>query len=283
MSTPKITIYTPESQVRHPGKMLRAMFKDLALSQDLAWRLAVRDISAQYRQTFLGLAWAFIMPVATTLTWIFLSGSGIISVGATALPYPVYVFTGTMLWSIFMDSLNAPLAMTNASRSMLAKVNFPREALIVAGIYKVLFNGGIKVGLLILALLVVGIYPSWSLLLFPLGLLSLILVGTAIGLFLTPVGTLYTDVGNVIGFAMQFLMYITPVVFPMPKEGWVEILFRLNPMTPLILTTRDWLTGYTPEYWISFILFNVFFLFFLLAVWMIYRVSMPIIIERMSS
>ena len=89
----------------------------------------MRDISAQYRQAFLGILWAFFLPLANTVTWVFLSRAGIVSVGETAMPYAAYVFTGTMLWAILLDAINAPLRQTNAARGMLAKLNFPREAL----------------------------------------------------------------------------------------------------------------------------------------------------------
>ncbi|WP_242479069.1 ABC transporter permease [Lamprobacter modestohalophilus] len=263
--------------------MIRDMFRDLAAGRELAWRLAVRDIRAQYRQAFLGLLWIFILPLANTLTWIFLSGSGIVNVAETDLPYPVYVFTGTMLWAIFMEALNAPLQQTNAAKSMLAKLNFPREALIVSGIYQTLFSAAIKIILLIGALLLLGIIPGWSILLFPLGILSLVLVGTAIGLMLTPVGILYTDIGRGLPLVMQFLMYVTPVVFPMPKEGLAATLFTLNPLSPLILTTRDWLTGLPPDFLDYFIAVNLIAFLLLLVVWIIYRLAMPILIERMSA
>ena len=47
---------------------------------------------------------------------------------------------------------------------------------------------------------------------------------------------------------MQFLMYVTPVVFPMPSQGWISVLLKLNPLSSLILTTRDWLTGFSTDY-----------------------------------
>lgn len=59
-----------------------------------------------------------------------------------------------------------------------------------------------------------------------LGILWLVLVGTAIGLLLTSIGLLYTDIGRGLPLVMQFLMHITPVVFPMPKEGWAVTLFN---------------------------------------------------------
>lgn len=283
MSDLPVTIYTPESKLAHPVGMLREMCRDLAASRELAWRLAVRDISAQYRQAFLGILWAFILPLANTLAWIFLNGTGVVSIAETALPYPVYVFAGTMLWAIFMEALNAPLAQVNAARGMLAKLNFPREALVVSGIYQTLFNAAIKVVLLLGVLVLAGINPGWQLLLFPLGLLSLVLVGTALGLLITPVGILYTDVGRALPLLMQFLIFTTPVVFPMPASGWAATLFALNPLTPLIMTARDWLTGFSPAHLGGFILVNLSTVVLLLMVWMVYRLAMPILIERMSA
>jgi lipopolysaccharide transport system permease protein len=283
MSDPKTIIYTPDSSLANPMKMAREMFRDLLAARELAWRLAVRDISAQYRQAFLGILWAFILPLANTLAWIFLNSTGIVTVADTALPYPIYVFTGTMLWAIFMDALNAPLTQVSAARGMLAKLNFPREALIVSGIYQTLFNAAIKIVLLFGALIILGINPGWSLLLFPLGIFSLVLVGTALGMMITPVGMLYTDIGRALPLLLQFLMFVTPVVFPMPKTGWAATLFTLNPLSPLILTARDWLTGAVPEYLGYFLLVNLAAVILLLVVWVVYRLAMPILIERMSA
>ncbi len=279
----KVTIYTPESSLANPRVMIREMFRDLIAGRELALRLAVRDISAQYRQAFLGILWAFILPLANTVTWIFLSSAGIVSVGETELPYPVYVFTGTMLWAIFMDALNAPKGQTSAASGMLAKLNFPREALLLSGIYQTLFNAGIKIALLLLALIALGIYPNWSILLFPFAVFSLILVGTALGLLITPIGMLYSDVGRGISLLMQFMMYITPVVFPMPETGLPARIFELNPLTPLILTARDWLTGSQSDHMIGFFAVNIFAIALLLVVWAIYRLAMPILIERLGS
>lgn len=278
-----VTIYTPQSSITTPVKMIGTMFKDLFTGRELAWQLAVRDIRAQYRQTALGLLWAFILPLAHTLTWIFLSAAGIVTVQNTNLPYPVYVFTGTMLWAIFMDAVNGPLQQTMAARHMLTKINFPREALIVSGIYQTTFNGAIKIVLLLVTLIIMGIYPTWGLVWFPLGVMSLILTGTALGLLITPVGMLYTDVGKALPLLLQFLMYLTPVVFPIPSGGIAGTLYKLNPMTPLILNTRNWLTGLPSEYLGYFFLINALVITLLLVAWIVYRTAMHILIERMSA
>jgi lipopolysaccharide transport system permease protein len=166
---------------------------------------------------------------------------------------------------------------------MLTKINFPREALIVSGIYQALFNAGIKIIIVLAALLLSGIYPGWSLLLFPLSILSLVLAGTAVGLLLTPVGALYTDIGKALPVLMQFFMYLTPAVFPMPTSGWAVAILELNPITPLILTSRDWLTGYPADYLLGFFLISGFVILLFAMAWVVYRLAMPVIIERMSA
>jgi len=223
------------------------MASDVWAARGLAWRLAIRDISAQYRQTLLGLGWAVLMPIINTFLWIFLQGARIITLSKTELPYPVYVFTGTMLCQIFVEAFQSPNLQVNQAKAMLAKLNFPRESIILSGILQTMFNAFIKIIILISALLFFGIYPDWNLFFLPVGIFSLILTGTASGLLLVPIGALYKDVSRGIPLITQLGMYITPVVFPLPKGGWASVLFGINPLTPLILTIRDWMTGFPPS------------------------------------
>jgi lipopolysaccharide transport system permease protein len=285
MTSPALStrIYTPESPLAHPAKLWREMVSDLWAGRELAWRLAVRDISAQYRQSALGVLWALINPLMTTAVWLFLSTSQLVKVANTAIPYPVFVFTGTLLWSILIDSFNAPLGQVNGNRALLAKINFPREALVLTGIYQTLFNAAIKIGILLLMLPFLGIHPGVGGLLIPVGVLAMVLTGTALGLAITPLGVLYGDIGRGIPLITQFLMYMSPVVFPLATTGWTGTLMRLNPLTPLILNARAWFTGQPHQLLGEWALAVGGSAVLLLLVWMVYRLAMPILIERMSA
>ena len=57
-----VRIYTPAPVLKHPVDMGREMLSDVWSGRELAWRLFVRDVSAQYRQTFFGYIWAFLPP-----------------------------------------------------------------------------------------------------------------------------------------------------------------------------------------------------------------------------
>ncbi len=252
-------------------------------SRFLAKQLAVRDIKAQYRQSYLGILWAFITPLTTAFVWIFLNATGTIQLTDTGVPYPVYAFSGTLLWSIIKDAINAPTASTNAAKGMMSKINFPKEALIISGIYKLLFNSSVKIVLLIVFIFAFGIGFHPSLLLFPFAILGVIMFGTTIGLFLTPIGMLYKDVGKLVTMGLGLMMYITPVVYAIPKEGIMKTIMEYNPFTPLILTIRDFALGTDPVYLSYFLVLLLISIPLFFLGLLFYRISIPIIVERMSA
>jgi len=278
----KTTVYQKQSK-SNIGKLIKESTKDIFISRFLAKQLAIRDIKAQYRQSYFGVIWAFITPLTTALVWVILSKSGTISITDTGVPYPVYVFSGTLLWSIITESINAPMMNTNAARGILSKINFPKEALIISGIYKLLLSSFMKIALLLFFLVAYGVGFHSSIFLFPFAFLGIVFFGTTIGLFLTPLGMLYNDIGKIITMSLGFLMYATPVVFAIPKEGVLKTIMEINPLTPLILTTRNLLVGQSSEY-ISYYLIIMAAcipMFFLGLIF--YRISIPIIVERMSA
>ena len=167
-------------------KLLRDSLKDIFNSRFLSRQLAERDIKAQYRQSYFGLLWAFITPLATAAVWIFLNLSGTVQVTDTGIPYPIYAFSGTLIWSIITEAINSPMRSTNAARGLLSKINFPKEALIISGIYKLLFNSAIKIILLFVFIFLIGNRFSFKPLLFPVIILAALLVGTTIGIVYYP-------------------------------------------------------------------------------------------------
>ncbi len=283
MPKQQITIYTPESAIRHPGRLVTEMFKDLLACRELAWRLFVRDISARYRQSMLGYVWAFLPPIVGTLTFVLLNRSGVIATGEIAIPYPAYVMIGTLLWQVFADAVNSPIKTVTAAKSMLAKINFPREAILLSGILEVLFNFAIRLVLLAGVYIYYRIAPPVTTPLALAAVLAILCLGFMLGIILTPVGLLYTDIGQALTMALSFLMFFTPVVYSPPSTGMLAIITKINPVSPLIVTAREWLTvGATSQLVPSVCVFLVTLLL-LFAGWILYRLAMPILVERMGS
>ena len=283
--TPKTTriIYSPESQMRRPKQLWGAMWRDLLASRELAWRLLVRDISAQYRQSALGIFWAFIPPIVTAAGFTLAKGNGIINVGSTDLPYPAYVMFSMTLWQTFTEALQAPLQGVTAAKQMLARINFPREAIILAKIGQVFFNFGIKLILMVGLFIWFKMPVSGSVILTPVALIHLVMLATFFGLLLAPIGALYKDVTKGLVLVTGLWLFLTPVVYPVPSEGVFSTIVRLNPVTPLLVTARELATTGVVSDPQGFWLASLFAFVGLLVAWVFYRLAMPFVVERMSS
>ena len=83
------------------------------------------------------------------------------------------------------------------------------------------------------------------------------------------------------GLSLWFFM--TPVVYPSPTEGWAALVTKLNPVSPLLVTTRQWLTGAELTQLGPFVAVTVITLVFSLIGWIVYRLAMPYLIERIGS
>lgn len=276
-------VYTPKSKLRNPLQLFQQMGRDLLASRELAWRLMVRDISAQYRQSFLGFTWAFLPPIVMALAFTLASDANVINVGKTDIPYPAYVMFSTALWQTFVEALNGPVQAVTLAKPMLARVNFPREAIILAKLGEVFFNFGIKL-LLIIALFIwfrVPVNPA--VILAPVALIHLILLGTFIGLLLAPLGMLYQDISKGLTMITGFWLFLTPVVYPVPTQGTFGMLVKLNPVTPLLVTTRELATTGIISNAAGFWIVSIITFFGLLLTWITFRLAMPFVIERVSS
>jgi lipopolysaccharide transport system permease protein len=276
-------VYTSDSPLRRPGQLLYDMCKDISESRELALRLFLRNIRSKYRQTMFGYVWAFLPPVFTTLVFVFLNSQKIINVGDTEIPYPAYVLIGTLLWQGFADALNSPLRAMNESKSFLIKINFPREALILAGVGEVLFNFTIRLVLFLAVFLWYRLSLPLSILLAPVGILALIAFGLMFGLLLAPLGMLYQDLEKALPLITTVWLLLTPVVYP-PLTNWpASLLSSLNPVSPLLVTTREMLTQGSFSQVTGFMVVSSTTCILLFLVWVLYRLALPHLIERMGA
>lgn len=279
----KVTIYKSESGLRNPIKMINEMIFDLKGANALGMRLAKRNIKALYRQSFFGYIWSVVPPLMTSLVWVFLNSQSVVNFDTGEIPYPLFVLTGTLLWQIFAESILAPLKGVQSSVSMLSKINFPRESLIITGLYEVLFNTAIKIVLILTILICYNFIPAPSVFIAIIGIFTLIIFGSAMGLLLTPVGLLYSDIGRGLGIVLQFAIYLTPVIYPEPTSGLAAKLMKYNPTAELIVVTRNSLLGNSFIDIRNLIIITIFSILLFFVGLFIYRIAMPIIIERVGS
>lgn len=275
-----VVVYAPESRLRSPIQLFQEMWYDLLSSRDLAWQLLVRDISAQYRQSLLGIFWAFIPPLVTAVGLTLLQQANVVNLGKTDIPYPVYVLFSMTLWQIFTESMNQSMNAVRAAKGMMAKIKVPPEAFVIAKLGQIFFNFSIQLILVVILFVVYKISVTWQVILAPVALIHLVMFGTGIGLFLGPLSNLYSDVGKAMGFIIRIWMFITPVIYAIPEHGLWSKFVKINPVTPLLVTTRELATtgnlSYPGAFWIASLIAIVS----LLLGWVFFRLTMPFIVER---
>jgi lipopolysaccharide transport system permease protein len=275
--------YTPDSQLRRPRQFFRATARGLRASWAVAGRLLVRDLRSTYRQSLLGYLWIFAPALATTGVWVLLNSSKIVNGGHTRVPYPIFVLVGSLLWQGFVDGIASPIQQLTAASAVLNKVNFPTESLLVAGFGKVLLNGFVRLVLVIPVFAVYGINPGWGVVLAPVGLICLAAMGFAFGLIVAPVGALYQDVPQAISVVTTFWFFITPIAFNLPASGAGHVIGTLNPVTYSMETARDWLTGGPTVPGTGFFVVTAAAALLLVAGWIFYRLSVPHLVDRIST
>lgn len=277
-----VTVIKPSKQSRKEIS-LKHMFADLLAARFLGKQVFIRDTKAMFRQSVLGIVWAIFPPFLSAGLWVFLNYSGAINITDTGVPYPIFVMCGTILFITFTQALNMPADAVSAGKSMMSKLNFPREALLINAFYKVIFEFSLKFVALILISLALGFQMGWTAILFLFGGLVAILFGFSFGVVLVPFKMLYGDFKRMLSITTQLLMYLTPIVYPMPAEGVVRTFNLYNPIYYITSIPRDWFTNQeVVTLWPMFLLI-IISLLVLLVGWILFRITMPIIIERVGS
>lgn len=277
-----ITVYSPAKTETFFSTFFD-IIKGFKAGRGLGVQLARRDLSAMYRQSVFGILWAVVTPLAQTMVWVFLSNRGVLNVGDTGVAYPLYVLSGIMLWQTFMECINSPLMMFNGAKTILRKINMNKEALIIGGFLKVSFNLAIKLLVLIPLMiyfdLTFGLGMLWAIV----AIFLVMVFGFAIGILLTPIGALYTDVQRFIQTFSQLFFFLTPIIYPARVDGVFGLMDTLNPAVLSICSARDLLLGTADIDLTIYLGFNASVFLLLFFGLILYRVSLPIIVERMGS
>lgn len=280
-----VSVQTPDAALRQPLKLVGDIARDLWAGRELAWRMFLRNIRGLYRQSFLGLFWAFLPPLANTAVWVILRNAKAFDLaGNLKVDYAAYVMAGMVIWQSFVEALQAPIQAVQSNRNMLSKLKFPRESILLVKFFEVLFNLAVRTAVLIPLLLLMNsaafnVTMLWA----PVLVLLLIILGFGIGLFLMPFAMLYQDVGRTIIVSLPVWMILTPIIYA-PPEGWVSApLNYLNPASPLLSVARDLLVLGESAFWINMWVYAVIAIPLLLVGLVLYRVSMPVLVERIST
>jgi len=241
---PEITIIKPKKKFS-----ILTDLKEIWVFKDLFYFLSWRDIKVKYKQTMIGIAWAIFQPFTTMIIFSVFFGN-FAKIPSDGIPYPIFVYTGLLLWQFFSSSLSETSNCLISNKDIVTKVYFPRLILpISATITKF-------VDFFIASIILVGLMAYYNylpnlggLLILPLLLLITFMTALGAGLLLASINVKYRDVRYVLPFFIQTLLFVTPVIYPASIAGKYSKFLALNPMTGVIKAARAAILGNAPINW----------------------------------
>ena len=280
----QVTIHTADMRLRNPRDLAVTFLSDVRRSRHIAWEMMKRDLKGQVRTSLLGVLIP-LLPALTTAAWaILFRDAHLINVGNINMPYAFFVLNGMMLWAAFLESMDAPISGVQAEQGLLSKANVPAEAVTLSRLGQVLVNFGVKALIILIAAIAYRVHVPWTIVLAPLGLLLMIMLGSGIGLIIAPLNLLYTDVSKALPVVTTFWFFTTPIVFTSPSSGWASVVMnRLNPVTPLLTSTRELAfgNGLSMARGLEFTAVLTICLFVTGLIF--HRIAMPIVIDRANA
>jgi lipopolysaccharide transport system permease protein len=225
--------------VIEPARRWRMLqLQELWAYRELAYALMMRDIKMKYRQTFIGVAWAVIKPVATMLVFTLVFGK-IVNVSSEGYPYPVFLYAALLPWQFFSNALSGASSSVLAQKDLIMKVYFPRLIIPIASVCAGLLDMLISMLVLLALMLFYGVAPTANLLAVPLLLVLVSMVALGVGVLVAGLSVGFRDFIHLLPFAVQLWLFLTPVVYSVKAvpASW-QWLMAANPMTGLVEAFR---------------------------------------------
>ncbi len=236
------------------GKTERHYWADLWKYRELFFFLSWRDILVRYKQTLIGVLWAVLRPILTTVVFVFVF-SRLAKMPSEGVPYPLLVFAAMLPWQFFASALTEASNSLIGNANMISKIYFPRLIMPVSAVIVALVDFLISLVILGVVMAIYQVVPTWRLLaMIPLtGIAFLAAFGA--GLWLAALNVEYRDFRYVLPFIVQFGLYASPVGFSssVVPEKW-RLLYSLNPIVGVIDGFRWSVTGVSSFfYWPGFL------------------------------
>ncbi|MHA6249234.1 ABC transporter permease [Pontibacter sp. CAU 1760] len=226
--------------IQPKSSLLNLNLKEVWRYRDLLLLFVKRDFIAQYKQTILGPLWHFIQPLFTTVIFLIVFNK-IANIPTDGVIPILFYMSGITIWNYFSNCLTATSNTFVSNANIFGKVYFPRLVLPLS----IVLSNIIKFFIQFLLLLVVmgyyfvqgnEIHVGLSWLLIPVLVVMMALLGLGLGIIISSLTTKYRDFTVLIGFAVQLLMYASPVIYPLSylNDKSYGGLIAWNPLTPII-------------------------------------------------
>ena len=182
--------------------------------RELLYFLIVRDLKIRYKQTIIGIGWAIAQPLLSLVVLIFVFGT-IAKITTDGVPYPVFVSSGFLLWNFFARSISAAAESITSNQLLIRNVAFPRIILpwVTVVVNIVDFLSAFTILIFLMAYFHIN-FNLFGLFTLAYSFLMMVLFSAGIGSLLALFNTLYRDIRFLIPYALQLLLFVSPIIYP---------------------------------------------------------------------
>lgn len=214
---------------------------ELVQYRELFYFFTWRDVKVKYKQTVLGVLWVVLQPLFMVLIFSLFFGRAL-GVKPDGLPYPVFVFSGLLLWNFFASGINAAGSSMLTNAPIIKKVYFPRIIIPVSCILVACIDFVVAFSAFVALLIYYAVPVLWMemLIFWPLATFLMFSATLGISCLLSALTVKYRDFRYVVPFALQAALFVSPVIYPMSIVGreWIHYCLAVNPMYAAITLFR---------------------------------------------
>lgn len=216
--------------------------KNIFVYRELIGALARKNIIVRYKQAYLGLLWTVLRPLCLVL--IFMVVKSFVGIDSGSIPYPILTFAALIPWVFFQDSTSEGVSSVVSNASLIKKIYFPREIFPLTAVLTKLLELGVNFAVLAALMVYYQMAPTVYVLWVPLLVLYTVLFSLCISFAGAAVHVYYRDIGSALPVVLSFLMYVSPVIYPLSlvkdklvesqaAGQWSDLLYRLYTLNPL--------------------------------------------------
>ena len=219
------------------GSPMREGIEELVRYKDLLRLLIATNIKARYKRSVLGVAWTLLSPLLTMIV-ITIAFSAIFRFSVPN--YPVYVLAGLVFYGFFQESTTQSMNSLVWGSTLLKKVYIPAAVFPIAAVGTALVNLGLSLVPLLLITLFFKQPLNWTLLFVPAAMVMAAAFSLGVGLILSSIAVVFSDVVEMWGVIVRALFYLTPVMYPeeIVPERFIWLV-KINPLYHMMLCWRE--------------------------------------------
>jgi lipopolysaccharide transport system permease protein len=186
--------------------------RDIWDYRDLFRALGTRDLRLRYRQTFLGVAWVVLQPLAAAGIFAFVFGR-IAHVPTDGQPYLLFALAALSGWNFFSSVITRASTSLIQNPQLVTKVYFPRLILPLAVVPAALVDLVVTIVAFAGIALAQGHAFDARVLALPLVILLLAALALGTGFAAAALAVRYRDVQYLLPVAIQLALYASPVAY----------------------------------------------------------------------